>query len=234
MSFNLTNFNEVNLVGEARSKLQGFMDSGRDKLVDMAKAKMNSITSQAMQNKPWFGYSAAEFQQQFSEIYGLGQLLNANYYVEFEPYEGNATAHLPLFVDGLSGFLVSQTNLPILQAEYDAVKVGTMQVNSLNGVSEPELQLNFIETADARIMNSILDWRDLMISPDGTQVEPSKYAMYITIGVFSRDFGLQYKPFSRRFLVGPTTSSKDDLAGTGVSEVAEIPVTFSILRNFME
>ncbi len=234
MAFDLKNFNEVNILGQAKDKLAKTVNKQKDRLSRIAQEKLETISTQAMRKQQWFGHSAEDFKQLYLEIYGLGQLLNANYFVEFEAYEDNATANLPLFADGLSGYLVSQTNLNLLQAEFEQVKVGTMQSNHFVGISEPDLQLSLIETADARFMNTIMDWRDLMVNPDGTANEPANYAMIITIGMFSRDFGLQYKPFSRRFIVGPSQSSKDDLTGQGTSEVAEVPFTLTVLRNFME
>lgn len=234
MSFNLRNFDEVHVSERFKDQARNAVKKGVPKLVQRADAKMETIHTQAMSNKRWFGHGVAEFKQLYSDLYDLGQILSANFYVEFEPYNNNDTAHLPLFADGLSGFLVSESNLPILQAEFEPVKIATMQHNQITGITEPELQLNFIETKDGRIMNSIIDWRDLMINPDGTVNPSASFAMWVTIGVFSKDHGLDYKPFSRRFLVAPSMSSVDSLTGQGVSEVLQVPLTLQPIRNFME
>ena len=234
MSFNLKYFDEVHVSERFADQAQNAVKKGVPKLVQRADAKMETIHTQAMSNKRWFGHGVAEFKQLYSDLYDLGQILSANFYVEFEPYNNNDTAHLPLFADGLSGFLVSESNLPILQAEFEPVKIATMQHNQITGITEPELQLNFIETKDGRIMNSIIDWRDLIINPDGTVNPSASFAMWVTIGVFSKDHGLDYKPFSRRFLVAPSMASVNSLTGQGVSEVLQVPLTLQPIRNFME
>lgn len=234
MSFNLKNFDEVHISERFKDQARNTARKGMRSLEQRVNAKLETIHTQAMSNKRWFGHGVAEFKQLYSDLYDLGQILSANFYVEFEPYNNNDTAHLPLFADGLSGFLVSESNLPILQAEFEPVKIATMQHNQITGITEPELQLNFIETKDGRIMNSIIDWRDLMINPDGTVNPSASFAMWVTIGVFSKDHGLDYKPFSRRFLVAPSMASVDSLTGQGVSEVLQVPLTLQPIRNFME
>lgn len=234
MSFNLKYFDEVLVSERFADQARNTARKGMRNLEQRANAKLETIHTQAMSNKRWFGYGVAEFKQLYSDLYDLGQILSANFYVEFEPYDNNSTAHLPLFADNLSGFLVSESNLPILQAEFEPVKIATMQHNQITGITEPELQLNFIETKDGRIMNSIIDWRDLMINPDGTVNPSASFAMWVTIGVFSKDHGLDYKPFSRRFLVAPSMASVDSLTGQGVSEVLQVPLSLQPIRNFME
>ena len=234
MSFNLKNFDEVHISERFKDQARNTARKGMRNLEQRANAKLETIHTQAMSNKRWFGHGVAEFKQLYSDLYDLGQILSANFYVEFEPYDNNSTAHLPLFADNLSGFLVSESNLPILQAEFEPVKIATMQHNQITAITEPEIQLNFIETKDGRIMNSIIDWRDLMINPDGTVNPSASFAMWVTIGVFSKDHGLDYKPFSRRFLVAPSMASVDSLTGQGVSEVLQVPLTLQPLRNFME
>ena len=234
MSFNLKNFDEVHISERFKDQARNTARKGMRNLEQRANAKLETIHTQAMSNKRWFGHGVAEFKQLYSDLYDLGQILSANFYVEFEPYDNNSTAHLPLFADNLSGFLVSESNLPILQAEFEPVKIATMQHNQITGITEPELQLNFIETKDGRIMNSIIDWRDLMVNSDGTLNPSASFAMCVTVGVFSKDHGLDYKPFSRRFLVAPSMASVDSLTGQGVSEVLQVPLTLQPLRNFME
>lgn len=234
MAFSFGNFNEVDVVGNLMATGTNILNSGLSRLQQTVNAKLNTMHTQAMTSKRWFGYSAAEFSQKYQEMYDLGHILNANYFVEFEAYEGNGTAHLPMFIDGLSGFLVSETNLPIIEAEFEPIKVGTKYLNQLTAIKEPALQMSLIETSDCRFANSLIDWRDLMINENGTLNPPASYAMIATIGVFSKDFGYQYKPFSRSFLVAPSLASMDRLNGAGVSEVLQIPLTLESLNNFME
>lgn len=238
MGFNLSNFNEIDMVSTAKNRLTqkvvSVATSGAEKLKNEVAKKLKTISLTAAQNKRWFGFTASEFQQKYQELYTQGQILNSNFFVEFEPYEENATANMPMLSDGLSGFLVSETSLSLLQAEFEQVKVGVFQVNQLTGISEPEVQMTFIETADARFMNSVQYWRELMVNDDGTLNPPASYAVWVTVGVFSKDLGLDYKPFSRRLLVAPSVASLDALSGQGVSQALEVPFTLVVLRNFME
>lgn len=227
MAFNLTNFNEVSGVAQAARK--ALVDS------DTESPFPNSIDKKTQRrNKRYFGHSAEEFRQLYESLYGLGQILSSNYFVKFEAYRGNKTRLLPLLQDTLTPYLCTETNLPVIQAEFEMIKVGTMQINSLTGISEPDLQLTMLETADGRIINSLLKLRDLMVNPDGTVNPPASYAMRVTVGLFSKDFGLDVKPVERQWLVAPSLASLDSLNANGVSELAQVPITLSVLRNFME
>ena len=228
MSFNLKNFNEVSGVAQAARKAKTAVNEIRDA------ERLETIKITAGKNKRYFGPSAEEFKQLAEDLYSLGQILSANYFVKFEAYRNNGTRLLPILHDSLTPYLCTETNLPVIQAEFETVKVGTMQINSLAGMSEPDLQLTMLETADGRIINSLLDWRDLMVNPDGTVNPPASYAMYVTIGLFSKDFGLDEKPVQRRWIVAPSMASLDSLNANGVSELAQVPITLSVLRNFME
>lgn len=224
MVFDISKFNEIKVTGSSLAS----------NAVESVTAKMETISTQASQNKRWFGHTAEEFKQLQQDLYGLGSILAANYYVKFESYKNDNLSGLPILADDLTGYLATETNLPLMQANFEQVQVVTMQVNHLTGISEPELQLTFLETADGRISNSMLDWRDLMINPDGTINPPASYAGRITIGLFSKDFGLDMRPVERQFLIAPSLASIDSLAGMAVSEGLMIPVSLTVLRNFME
>lgn len=209
--------------------------SGSAKIIKgSAVVTMGTLKSEAQVSKRYFGHTAEDFKQLHNDLRGLGQILNANYFVIFEAYNGNGTKNLPILQDGLTGYLVTETNLPILQAEFEAVKLGTMQASHLSGISEPDLQMNLLETADGRITNSFLDWRDLMVNEDGTVNPPASYAMRVSVGLFSKDLGLDEKPVARTWIVAPSLASIDGLNANGVSELAQIPTTLTVLRNFME
>jgi len=224
MVFDINKFNEIKVTGNSLAS----------NAVESVTAKMETISTQASQNKRWFGHTAEEFKQLQQDLYGLGSILAANYYVKFESYKNDNLSGLPILADDLTGYLATETNLPLMQANFEQVQVVTMQMNHLTGISEPELQLTLLETADGRISNSMLDWRDLMINPDGTINPPASYAGRITIGLFSKDFGLDMRPVERQFLIAPSLASIDSLAGMAVSEGLMIPVSLTVLRNFME
>lgn len=212
--------------------VKGALKKGKEAVGDAV--QLDPIKLQAVQYKRYFGFGVEEFKPLYSELYELGQILNCNYFVKFEAYNNNATKNLAIVQEKSTRYLVTETNLPLLQAEFEQVKVGPFQMSHLTGMTEPDLQLNFLETADGRICNSMLDWRELMVNEDGTLNPPASYAMRLTVGLFSKDYGLDVKPVERTWLVAPSLASLDGLNANGVSEVAFIPVTLVVLRNFME
>lgn len=203
----------------------------QEKIVADASRRLETIATQAMESKYWAGHNAADIQQLYRDLYNLGDLVKAHYFVEFKPHNNNDTRLFPLFEDNLSGFLVTETNLPIFQADYEQNKVGPLFFNTLNGIQIPDLQMSMIETKDARIMLSMQQWRELMVNDDGSLNPPASYAMEITIGMFSRQFGLEYKPYQNTYLVGPLLGGIDDLAARSY-ESSTIPLSFTNLRPY--
>lgn len=232
MAYSLANL-EKNMVGAAKQKLNSAFAAVSDKAAGVFKLPTIGVNVGGGTMKPWFGFSNEDWVAKYTELYALGQILSCNYFVTFEPYNNNATADLPLFHDGLSGFLVTETNLPLVDSVFEEVKVGIFMDSFLSGVNSPDIQMVFHETADARIMNSMMDWENMKFNGDGTINPPSSYAMRITIGVFSKTHGLDYKPFQRTFLAAPM-QSEANFESTSSSETAKIPVTFKVLRPFME
>lgn len=198
------------------------------------KMKKIVVTAKRMQKKPWFGFSAEEIAAKYDELYKMGQILSCNYFVNFEPYDNNATRNLALFDDDLSGFLVTETNLPLIDAQFEEVKTGSFTTKHLNGISSVDLQMNFHETSDGRIARSFLDWCGLMVNKDGTQNCPADYQMRIKVGYFGRVYGLDDQPFERSFLVAPSQAMIDGLAAASVSETLVVPGGFTVMRSYME
>jgi hypothetical protein len=216
------NFNEVRSVGQSQPQVSPTP-------VD---AKLETITVQASGSKKlWAGHSAAEAQQLYRELYDLGDIVSAHYFVEMNPYNDNDTKDLRFFDDQLTGYLATETNLSVIEADYEQVKVGAFYFNTLSGVQDPDIQLTLLETKDARILTSFMQWREMMVNNDGTLNPPASYAMEITVGLFSRELGLEDKPFDRTFLVAPTLASLDNLASNNF-ESLRVPVTLKVLRPF--
>lgn len=194
------------------------------------KAKMDTIEVNASPDKRfWGGLSAAEANQVLLELYEIGDIVKAHYVVTFAPYNGNATKSLPIFEDTLTPFLVTETNLPVVSAAYNEVQVGGFFYRSLQSMIEPDLQMTLIETRSARILTSMLLWRELAENSDGTFNPPASYALECTIGLFTREGGRANTSFERKFLVGPNLAAIDDLAAREFSS-AEIPLTLTPLR----
>lgn len=232
-----------NFVAEAKIQAEGFRND-----VKSMKKQVNSLvsgisngnamevlTSTAMQNKRWFGHSSAEYKQIQADIYDLGQILTANFYVFFESYKNNNLASVPMVNNSKTYcYLATETNIPLINANFDTIQAGAVQINHFTGIVLQELQINMLETGEGIISNSLLTWLSLMINEDGSVNPPASYAGRVTVGVFSKDFGLDVKPIQRSFLVAPSASMIDSLNSMGVSEVLQIPMTLTVLRGFME
>lgn len=221
-------------IGRATSAISAVKEAASGFNAQAVTVQMDTIVTQAQIDKRYFGHTAEDFKQLHQDLYSLDQILSANYFVKFEAYNENSTQNLPIFQDDLTGYLATETNLPLIQAEFEQVKIGTFQASHLTGVTEPDLQLNFIETGEGRFANSLLDWRELMVNEDGTVNPPASYAVRITIGLFSKKVGLDMKPVERTWIVAPSLSSIDSLNANGVSELTYVPISFTVLRNFME
>lgn len=259
MGFDIGKINEVvvkaknvrSMVGEAQSfvanakaQAEGFMTDAKN-LKKQANSlvtgisngnvkELDVITLSAKENKRWFGHSSSEYRQIQADIYELGQILTANFFVIFESYKSDNLASVPLFTDKQYCYLATESNIPLISANFDVIQAGALQINHFTGITLQELQINMLETGDGVIANSLLAWLSKMVNDDGSINPPASYAGRVTVGVFSKDFGLDVKPIQRSFLVAPSASMIDSLNAMGVSEVLQIPMTLTVLREFME
>lgn len=232
-----------NLVADAKAKAEGFISDAKN-LKKQANSLVSGIsngnvldvlTSTALQNKRWFGHTSAEYKQIQADIYALGQILTANFFVIFESYKNDNLESIPLVAESKTYcYLATESNIPLLNANFDVIQAGAVQINHFTGINLQELQLNMLETGDGMIANSLLAWLSKMINDDGSINPPASYAGRVTVGVFSKDFGLDVKPIQRSFIVAPSASMIDSLNSMGVSEVLQIPITLTVLREFMD
>ncbi|ENV14758.1 hypothetical protein F965_00104 [Acinetobacter schindleri NIPH 900] len=232
MSFDIGRFNEY-LVQPVIKPFQDMADMALNRIENVVDTTKKTLMQDAP-GKFWFGHTAEEYGQIQLSIYKMGQLLAANFFVTFEPLYGNRLSRNPIFKGKLIGYLATETNIPLLQANFDMAQVGGRQIQQLTSVSEPDIQLNMLETGAGDIANGILHWASLMVNKDGTVNPPASYAGRITVGVFHRELGLDVKPISRSFIVAPSMSTIESLNGQGVSEALQIPITLTVLRDFME
>lgn len=191
---------------------------------------LSSQSTELAEMRQWAGFSNAEAMLRYKELYSLGHYLKAHYWVKFAPCNDNLVG-LPLFADDLAGFLVTETSLPLLDAEFEENKVGAYYSNVLSGMREPDIQMTILETNDNRIINSLMSIRQAMVNPDGTINPPADYAMEVTIGLFSKKLGFQSTAADRTFLVAPTQASLDGLSSKGF-EILDLPVSFKVLKPY--
>ncbi|AWL27155.1 hypothetical protein DJ533_00275 (plasmid) [Acinetobacter defluvii] len=191
---------------------------------------LSSQTVEQVELRQWSGFSNAEAIIRYKELYSLGHFMKAHYWVKFAPYNDNLVG-LPLFADDLAGFLVTETSLPLLDAEFDENKVGAYYSNTFTGMREPDIQMTLLDTSDSRIINSLMQIRKAMINDDGTINPPATYAMEISIGLFSKKFGFQVTAAERNFIVAPTQSSLDGLTSKSF-EILDVPISFKVLKPY--
>ncbi|WP_111857833.1 hypothetical protein [Acinetobacter sp. CFCC 10889] len=191
---------------------------------------LSSQTTEQVQMQQWAGFSNAEAMLRYKELYSLGHYLKAHYWVKFAPCNDNLIG-LPLFTDDLAGFLVTETSLPLIDAEFEENKVGAYYSNVFTGIREPDIQMTILETNDNRIINSLMVIRQAMVNDDGTINPPADYAMEITIGLFSKKFGFQSTAAERNFIVAPTQASLDGLTSKSF-EILDVPISFKVLKPY--
>ena len=231
MAFNVSKFlsgakNVVDKVSDVRNAATTIYD----KVNNLKTIVTTAQGSEAV----WAGRTAAGFAALQRQIQSdLGHLLSCHYFIELAPYGANATGTLPIVSNPNLVLLATEANLPAIQAEYDTAQVGAFTINQLKGISDQELQINFVETKNADIMSSLRSWSELMVNDDGTMREPSRYAARLKIGVFDRKSGLATKPYDAEFLVAPLMGSIESLSGESTSEVVKVSVSFQVLRRFM-
>jgi hypothetical protein len=74
--------------------------------------------------------------------------------------------------------LATETNIPLIQANFEQIQVGGRQIQQLTNVTEADIQLNMLETGQGDIGNGLLDWVQLMVNDDGTVNPPASYACF--------------------------------------------------------
>lgn len=121
--------------------------------------------------------------------------------------------------------------LPIINAEVDSIKVGHYQHQYLTGNQLPEITINFLETAAGDVLNSAIEMSSLMFPGDGTLIEPSKYAIWLDVILFSRD-NQEAEQVVQQYLCQLQTANAE-LAARDTT-VLEVPLTFTQLPMYLD
>jgi hypothetical protein len=145
----------------------------------------------AVKNNWWAGLSAAELKQVYKEIYDLGTLSKAHYLVEIEPINPSLKLNLLSNEDGDLGWavpwLATSFSSGLLDAQTDSVNIGHFQQNFITGNGSNEVQVTFLETASADVLNTVADLKSAMFHEDGTQGLPYEYLLNMTVKLFQRN-----------------------------------------------
>lgn len=111
-----------------------------------------------------------------------------------------------------------------INAQVESVQVGSQQFNYINGCVNTEVTVNFIETRNFAISNSLQAIKSIMFPRDGTQGYPANYLMKMKIYAFDRHVRA-INPFELNYLVAVQSDSLN-FDATNASVGMIIPVTF--------
>ncbi|WP_151765802.1 hypothetical protein [Acinetobacter colistiniresistens] len=183
-------------------------------------------------NKIFFGLTASEALSYFKSTYDLGTQNKAYYLVSLTPYENNATAKLPLLANNLAGILANDVDIPVNGANFEQKKVGGMMISVFTDMQFPQFTVNLLETRKNDVLNSLRQYRELVVNRDGTVNEPAKYAMIFSFAFFDSSLGRDIQWYQDKFLVA---MSLESLQGASAKDPtpSEIPVVFSVLDPYL-
>lgn len=144
----------------------------------------------------WAGLSAAELKGAYKSIYELGTLSKAHYIVELKPLnpdsvkEGGQFELISALKQAGTGWalpwLATSVNFGLLDAQADSIQAGAYQINYITGNSSSEVQVTFLETANADIIRMAKAIKRAMFHRDGTQGLPFDYLLEMRVALFDR------------------------------------------------
>ncbi|MCG2572075.1 hypothetical protein LVY74_00685 [Acinetobacter sp. ME22] len=179
----------------------------------------------------WAGMEVQKARSIYEELYQLGTLSSAQFGIELEPLFSDHSLgdDVPLLKMNSSDpyyipYLAQNVDASIIDAETDSIKVGTFQLNQITGNTSTEVQVTFLETKDARILNSAIQIKDAMFSDDGTQSPPSDYLLKMTVYSFQRDHR-NIRPFEQSYVVALQSASVP-FEASNQNGVLIVPLTF--------
>lgn len=224
----LLDFNQVLPVAGTANKISSSSDA----------TMLPTVKVRARISKPgyWAGMPAQDLKSIYRQLYGLGTLSKAHYIVELEPYDSTGPLSeillfdkVPLRTDSynLTGvllpWLATECSLSVLDAQSDSVQAGHYQQNFITGNNSSEVQVTFLETKGAAILNAAQEIKAVMFASDGTQGLPAEYMMRLKISLFPRD-DRSGEVFSEEWLVALQAASVDLAAQN--KDALEVPLTF--------
>ncbi|WP_343597681.1 hypothetical protein [Acinetobacter sp.] len=226
-------------------------DDNKDYAYQLPDLKFSSDSSG---NGVWGGFKAGDAKNLLlKSLYPMGTMSIAHFGVQLEPLESSSRLnkekielfdpsylnnllkdpresimerHIPLFDESFKlPWLAQSVDLSILDAEIDSIKAGAFNLNQITGNSSGEIQVNFIETRNATILNSAKSIKNIMFNNgDGTLALPKDYLMRITIFCYDRH-SYKTKVFEQSHIVALQAASVP-LDATSQNGIAIVPLTF--------
>lgn len=183
-------------------------------------------------NKVFFGYSADEALSVFQSAYELGTQNKAYYIVNLMPYEDNDTGTLPMISKNIFGLLATDVDIPVNGANFEQKKIGGMNISVFTDMQFPQFTVNLVETRENDIVNSLRQYREMIVNRNGTVNEPAKYAMIFSFAFFDANLGREVVHYEDRFLVAMSMESLQGLSAKDPTP-GEFPVIFNVLDPYL-
>lgn len=183
-----------------------------------------------------YGFTPNEAYLTLESMYSLGTQNKASYVVELTPLSSKLKSTVTFF-ETLSkmqlGLLATEVEFPIAPLNFEQKRVGGTYVNVFQDVNYPSFSITFLETKNRDIIRSLLDYRNLVLSDDGTSIEPYYYAIELSISLFDVQGSRDNAEEVANYIVAISADTLNGLGAKNVSEVVEIPITFNILDPYM-
>lgn len=183
-----------------------------------------------------YGFTPNEAYLTFESMYSLGTQNKASYVVELTPLSSELKNTVTFF-ETLSktqlGLLATEVEFPIAPLNFEQKRVGGTYVNVFQDVNYPSFSITFLETKNRDIIRSLIDYRSLVLSDDGTSIEPYYYAIELSVRLFNVQGSRDNAEEVANYIVAISADTLQGLGAKNVSEVLEIPITFNILDPYM-
>lgn len=176
----------------------------------------------------WSGMSIEEAKGYYDALYAIGTLSAIHYGVELRPFDENGliatSPDITLFDNFWLPWLATSLDLSVLDAQNDSANVGHYQINYITGNSSGDIQIPFIETRAADILNSAKAIKSIMFNKDGTQAVPADYLMMLKAFIYDKH-NRSTRVFEMDHLVALQVGSVP-LEASNVNGVATVQLTF--------
>lgn len=184
-------------------------------------------------HKPFGMKNMREALSYFKTLYGLGTTLTSGYVVTIKPYGENKTKQLPIFnqeIHPVLGLLAVDVEMPVLGAAFEQKRFGVFNFSRLAEYNYPSFTITFLETKNRHILRSLMAYKDMMTSKDGTVLLPADYALSLSVRVYGNGQMMKDGTVIDKLVVA---INMDSLQGLNAKEplALEIPVMFNVLSH---
>lgn len=206
-------------------------------LAPVAKKALPTISATASTDLNMYGFTPYDAYLTLNAMYDLGTQNKASYMVKLKPLSVQLKQKVRLF-QTLSelqlGLLATDVEFPLAPLNFEQKRVGGTYVNVLQDLNYPSFSITFLETGTRDIINGLIDYKNHVLSDDGTSVEPYYYAMELSVSLFDVRSLREYGDEVANYIVAISADTVQGLGAKNLSEVLEVPITFHVLDPYME